>query len=240
MLSVLYYLFLIVLCTSGLVISIVALAVTYPFQKSRLVVHKITRGMVCIFFAVPPFWRHKVIGLEHIDRKKTYVIVSNHRAMTDIPSLYYLPLNFRWVSKREVFRIPFFGQFLSVHGDICIDRGNATAAMDQLLRDGKLWIGRGASVAIFPEGTRSRDGEIHRFKSGAFMLAREAGVEILPVVMDGSSTLINENRLFNWRNTLKIKVLPPVTTAHIASTELKVVIEEVHASMCEALNEIRK
>ncbi|MEG2613067.1 MAG: lysophospholipid acyltransferase family protein [Alistipes sp.] len=239
MLSLLFYLFLVVICTSFLVVSIVALGVTYPFQKSRRVVHEISRCMVRIFFFVPLTWRHKVLGMEHIDRSKSYVIVINHSAMTDIPSLYFLPLNFRWVSKREVFKLPFFGQFLSVHGDICINRGHGAEALEQLLRDGKLWLSRGASVAIFPEGTRSKDGEIHRFKTGAFTLAREAGVDLLPVVVDGTKRMIKKNKLFNWHNTVTLSVLSPITAAQIATMETKVLMEQVHDAMSTALAEIR-
>ncbi|MEG2366377.1 MAG: lysophospholipid acyltransferase family protein [Alistipes sp.] len=239
MLSLLFYLFLVVICTAFLVVSVVALGVTYPFQKSRRVVHEISRCMVRIFFFVPLTWRHKVIGMNHIDRRKNYVIVINHSAMTDIPSLYFLPLNFRWVSKREVFRLPFFGQFLSVHGDICIDRGHGAEALEQLLRDGKLWLGRGASVAIFPEGTRSKDGAIHRFKTGAFTLAREAGVDILPVVMDGTRTMVQKNRLFNWHNTVTVRVLAPISAEQIAHTEPKVLMDQVREQMSEALAEVR-
>lgn len=239
MLSLLYYIFLVFLCTFFMILSAVALVITYPFEKSRLLVQWLTRIMVKIFFAIPPMWRHKVIGLENIDTSKSYVIVLNHSSMIDIPSLYYLPLNFRWVSKREVFKIPFFGQFLMIHGDICINRGRATEALDKLLKDGNLWISRGASVAIFPEGTRSKDGEIHRFKSGAFSLAKDAGVDILPVVMDGTTTLIKPNKIFTWRNTITVKVLPPVSAEHIARVETSELIAEVHELMVEALNEIR-
>ncbi|MEG2771203.1 MAG: lysophospholipid acyltransferase family protein [Alistipes sp.] len=240
MISTLYYLFLVLLCGSFMILSAIALVVTYPFDKSRRVVHALTRVMVGTFFFVPPFWRQKVSGLEHVDRSKSYVMVINHRSMIDIPSLYYVPLNFRWVSKREVFKIPFFGQFLSLHGDICINRGRAPAAMDQLLRDGKLWISRGASIAVFPEGTRSKDGEIHRFKAGAFTLAKGTGVEILPVVMDGTSTLIKPNRIFSWHNTINVRVLPPLSVAHIEATELHELMDEVHGQMVVALKEIRE
>jgi len=76
-----------------------------------------------------------VEGLEHVDRKKSYVIVLNHNTVIDIPTLYYIPLNFRWVSKREVFKTPFFGQYLILHGDICINRGRASEALEQMVRD---------------------------------------------------------------------------------------------------------
>ncbi len=240
MLSLVYYIFLVFLCAFFLLLSALALLVTYPFDKPRRVVHELSRILVRIFFAIPPMWRFRIEGMEHVDKRKSYVIVINHRAMTDIPTLYFLPLNFRWVSKREVFKIPFFGQFLSIHGDICIDRGRTAEAMEQLNREGKLWISRGASVAIFPEGTRSRTGEINRFKAGAFILAREAGVEILPVVMNGTTTLVKKNRLFNWRNKIAIKVLPPVPVEQVAATEPKEMMEQVRERMVEAYDEIRK
>ena len=112
-------------------------------------------------------------------------------------------------------------------------------ALEQMVRDGKLWISRGASVAVFPEGTRSKDGEIHRFKAGAFTLAREAGVEILPVVLDGTKTLIRKNAMFNWGNRITIRVLPPVPAAKVVSTETHVLMEEVHDAMSAALAQIR-
>ena len=240
MISGIYYLFLVLLCTLFMVLSAVALVLCYPFDKGRRVVHELSRILVRIFFFIPLRWRQRVIGRELIDRKKRYVIVVNHNTVFDIPTLYYIPLNFRWVSKREVFKVPFFGQYLVLHGDICIDRGRAAEAMEQLLREGRLWISRGASVAIFPEGTRSKDGEIHRFKAGAFTLAREAGVEILPVVLDGTRTLIRRNLLFNWGNRITIRVLPPVSREEIASTEVHELMERVHDRMAAALAEIRQ
>ena len=239
MLSLLYYLFAIALCTVFMVLSAVALVLCWPFDRGRRVVHELSRVLVRIFFFVPPRWRQRVVGLEHVDRSKQYVIVLNHNTVIDIPALYYLQLNFRWVSKREVFRVPFFGQYLVLHGDICIDRGRAAEAMEQLLREGKKWIARGASIAIFPEGTRSKDGEIHRFKAGAFTLAKEAGVEILPVVLEGTRTLIRRNLAFNWGNRITLRVLPPVSAKRVVAADLHELMEEVHTAMCEALNELR-
>ncbi len=239
MLSALYYLLLVLLCTLFMILSALALVVCYPFDRGRRTVHELSRILVRIFFFLPPFWRQRVIGRELIDRKKRYVIVINHNTVIDIPTLYYIPLNFRWVSKREVFKTPFFGQYLILHGDICINRGRASEALEQMVRDGKLWISRGASVAVFPEGTRSKDGEIHRFKAGAFTLAREAGVEILPVVLDGTKTLIRKNAMFNWGNRITIRVLPPVPAAKVVSTETHVLMEEVHDAMSAALAQIR-
>lgn len=239
MISALYYLFLVILCTVFMVLSAVALVVCSPFDKGRRAVHELSRILVRTFFLVPPFWRQRVVGLENVDKSKRYVILVNHNTVIDIPALYYIPLNFRWVSKREVYKVPFFGQYLFLHGDICIDRGRASEAMEQLLREGKQWIARGASVAVFPEGTRSRDGEIHRFRAGAFTLAKEAGVEILPVVLNGTKSLIKKNGAFDWRNRIVIRVLRPVSVEEVRTTEVHDLMERVRERMVRALAEMK-
>lgn len=239
MLTLIFCIYTTAICTVMLIVSAVALLVTYPFDKQRKVVHELSRLLVNMFYIVPPRWKRQVEGLEYADPKKPYVIVINHRSMTDIMALYFVPLQFRWVSKREVFRIPFIGRFLILHGDIAIERGNGAEAMHKVIEHGKEWLGRGVSVAIFPEGTRSKDGEIHRFKSGAFALAKEAGVEILPVVMEGTHSMLRKNHMFRWNNTIKIKILPPVTAQQVAQTDQKELADMVHAQMAAALNELR-
>ncbi|MEG1622568.1 MAG: lysophospholipid acyltransferase family protein [Alistipes sp.] len=240
MLSILFYIYASLLCTVFMIFSAVVLVLSWPFDKSRRLVHGLSQIMVHLFFGLPPFWHHRVIGLEHVDRTKSYVMVLNHRAMTDIPALYYVPLNFRWVSKREVFRLPFFGQFLRLHGDICIDRGHGSEAMEQLLRDGGLWISRGASVAVFPEGTRSKDGELHRFKIGAFELAKEAGVPILPIVLDGTTTLVKPNKAFNWHNMVTVRVLPAISAEQVATMDVKALAAEAHQRMATELEKMKQ
>lgn len=240
MFSLIFAIYTLVELTFWFIVSWIVLAVCYPFDKARKAVHWCSK-MICMFFwKVPPTWKQRVEGLEHIDPNKSYVITINHQSMADIISLYFLPLNFRWVSKEEVFRIPYIGPLLIAHGDIPIQRGRAAVAMAKVVNDGKMWISRGASIAIFPEGTRSKTGEIQRFKGGAFALAKEAGVEILPVVMDGTATVLKKNKLFNWRNVLTVKVLPPISVEKVASTDTTELANEVHDMMAAALAEIRK
>ena len=174
MLTILYYIFTLLQVSVLFVLSIIVLAVTYPFDKSRRWVHECSRWICGLLYGVPPFIRRTIDGVENIDKNKAYVMVLNHNSGFDIFAAYKIPLNFRWVSKREVFRVPFMGPLLTIHGDIPIERGNASEAMAKMLRLGKLWLSRGVSVAIFPEGTRSKTGQINRFKAGAFNLAKEA------------------------------------------------------------------
>ena len=241
MLTLIFAVYTIVVLTLFFILSFVALIVCYPFDKRRRVVHELSRWLCFSWWYAPFTWRRKISGLENVDKNKPYVIVINHNSMVDIIALYFVRLNFRWVSKQEVFRMPYIGPMLWMHGDIAIKRGRAAESMAKVIRDGKMWLDRGVSVAIFPEGTRSKDGEIHRFKGGAFALAKEAGVEILPVVMDGTTEVFKPKSIFfNWKHQLTLKVLPPISAEKVLATEPSDMAKEVQEMMTEALAEIRK
>ena len=240
MLTLIYAIYTFIICTVMLILSALAFVVTVPFDKKRKVIHELSRVLVYMFVMLPPTWKRRVEGLEHIEKDKPYVIVINHQSIFDVMMLYLVPtIVFRWVSKREVYRIPFFGRFLMLHGDIAIDRKQGSRAMRKVMEQGKMWLDRGVSVAIFPEGTRSKDGEIHRFKAGAFALAKEAGVGILPVVMDGSTSLMTPKKFVNWRNEFVIKMLPAVSAEQVASADQAELMEQTQKRMIEALAEIR-
>ena len=239
MLTILYYIFTLLQVSVLFVLSIIVLAVTYPFDKSRRWVHECSRWICGLLYGVPPFIRRTIDGVENIDKNKAYVMVLNHNSGFDIFAAYKIPLNFRWVSKREVFRVPFMGPLLTIHGDIPIERGNASEAMAKMLRLGKLWLSRGVSVAIFPEGTRSKTGQINRFKAGAFNLAKEAEVEILPIVMTGTNEFFRKGWLVNWRNRVGIRVLPPVPVEQIRAMEVKELMQQTQERMVEALAQLR-
>ena len=228
-----------IICLVMEIISAVALLLTFPFDKQRKVVHELSRALVYMFVMVPPLWKRRVEGLENIKKGKSYVIVINHQSMIDIMMLYLVPMIFRWVSKKEVHRIPFIGRFLMMHGDIAIDRKHGSKAMRKVIEQGKMWLGRGVSVAMFPEGTRSKDGQINRFKAGAFALAKDAGVGILPVVMDGSTTMFKPSKMINWRNEFVIRVLPPISAEQVASIEQNELMEQTRQLMIEELAQIR-
>ena len=240
MLSVLYYIFTLLQVTFWFIVSILVLIVTYPFDKSRRWVHECSRCICFMLYDLFPFAKRTIDGLENIDTKKPYVMALNHNSGFDIFTAYKIPMNFRWVSKREVFWVPFMGPLLSIHGDIPIERGNPKKAMAKVSRLGKLWLSRGATVAIFPEGTRSKDGQIHNFKLGAFSLAKEAGVEILPVVMTGTTDAFKKGWLVNWRHRVAIRVLKPVPVEEVASLDAKELAQQVRERMVTALAELRE
>lgn len=240
MLSLLYYLVVIAVALVLYLASFIALVVCYPFDRKRVVVHTLSKWITDTIFGLPPFMKREVIGLENIDPKKAYVMTLNHNSMADIITIYNLPLVFKWVSKKEVYRIPIVGRLLYAHGDIVINRASAKEAMQLVHERGKEWLAKGASVAIFPEGTRSKDGEIHNFKAGAFLLAKDAGAPILPIVLNNTNKMMRKGWLMNWRNHITIKILPPISAEEVAERSVKEVMADVQSSMTEALAEIRK
>ncbi len=234
--NLLYYIIVLVAVTVFLIATLLVFPFTVPFQKSRRAVHEISRGISMFFFRTPPRWKTRVEGLEHVDKKQVYVIVLNHRSMVDIPMLYWVPLNFRWVAKSTLRTMPFIGQYMWLHGDILIPRDNPRRAISMIRDDGAMWLKqRRVCVAIFPEGTRSKTGEIGGFKPTAFALARDAGVAILPVVLDGSDMVGKKGRL-PWKHNFTVKVLPPVSAEEIARRDPKEVMEEVRGRMVNAKN----
>ncbi|MBO5902830.1 MAG: 1-acyl-sn-glycerol-3-phosphate acyltransferase [Tidjanibacter sp.] len=188
-----------------------------------------------LFVAVPG-WKLKIEGAENLDPQQPYVVVINHRSMLDIPVMFNIPYMFKWVSKREVYRIPVFGWVLWERGDIAINRGNATSTKE-MMEKGKAYLAKGVSVNMFPEGTRSKDGEIHRYKDGAFYLAHDAGVAILPCVMDGTDRLFDGWKIA--RCTVRLRVLPPIPAEEVVVSEPKVLSKRVQAMAVEAMAEIK-
>lgn len=240
MLSFLFYIFVLAWSLVIYVMTFIALLLCYPFDKKRFVVHKLSKWITDAFFGFGLVMKRKVEGIENLDPKGTYVMVLNHNSMVDILSIYNLPLVFKWVSKREVYRIPIVGRLLLAHGDIVINRASTKEAMQLVHTRGKQWLAKGASVAIFPEGTRSKDSEIHNFKAGAFILAKDAEVPILPIVLDGTDRVVRKGFFMNWSNRITIKILPPVSKQDVVERPIKEVMAEVHDNMVNALAEIRK
>lgn len=239
MLTFLYFIVILLVALVLYVASFIALVVCYPFDKKRVVVHTLSIWITNAVFGFSGI-RRKVIGMENIDPKASYVMVLNHNSMADIITIYNLPLVFKWVSKREVYRIPIIGRLLFAHGDIVINRASAKEAMQLVHDKGKEWLSKGASVAIFPEGTRSKDREIHNFKAGAFLLAKDAGVPILPIVLDNTDKMMRKGFFMNWSNRITIKVLPPISKEEVEARSVKEIMAEVHDSMVATLAEVRE
>ena len=206
------------------------------FDRKGRVMQWACRFWSSSLFVAVPGWKLKVEGAENLDPQRPCVVVINHRSMLDIPVMFNLNYLFKWVSKREVYKIPVFGWVLWERGDIAINRGNA-ASTKEMMEKGKAFLANGISVNMFPEGTRSKDGEIHRYKDGAFYLAHDAGVQILPCVMDGPDRLFDGWKIA--RCTVRLRLLPPISAEEVVASEPKELSERVQAMSAEALAEIK-
>ena len=154
-----------------------------------------------------------VKGTEKLDPDRSYIYMPNHQSNADIPLLLgRLPVQFRWLAKAELFRIPLFGRAMRGVGYISIDRSNRKSAFESLARAART-IRNGTSVLIFPEGTRSRDGHILPFKKGGFVLAVDSGVPIVPVIIRGTREIIPKGRLLIRPAPVVMEILDPVETA---------------------------
>lgn len=195
-----------------------------PFDRKGTINFAYSRLWGFLLIHLNPFWHVDVEGLENIDPSKTYVIISNHQSMFDIPLFYYIPNNFRWVSKREVLKVPIIGWVLWMQHGITIKRGTVDSAK-RMIVDGQRLISKGVSIAVFPEGTRTKTGAMGKFLPGAFLLASRCNVPILPIVLDGSYQLMTGH---HFNHKLKVKILPPVSEQEIASMKLSALSEKMN------------
>lgn len=152
----------------------------------------------------------QVKGLEHIVPGKPYIVVANHTSMIDIAVVYAaIPINMRFVLKRELAKVPFIGWYAWGMGMIFVDRGNTAKAVDSLKR-AAVRVRNGANVVAFPEGTRSLDGRIKPFKKGVFVLALEAGIDILPVAIEGAERVLPRDGFKVRPGVIQVSIAPPV------------------------------
>lgn len=151
--------------------------------------------------------RCKTEGLENITPDETYLITANHQSIADIPIIgAHIPLNMRVLAKKELFKIPLFGQAMWLYDFVAIDRKNRHSAVKSLERARKKM--KYCSYLVFPEGTRSRDGHVGRFKSGALILT-EKGCKILPVAIIGADKIIKTGELNVHPGEVRVKIFPP-------------------------------
>jgi 1-acyl-sn-glycerol-3-phosphate acyltransferase len=169
----------------------------------------------------------KVEGLENIKGKGPFIFMSNHQGSYDIFVLLgHLPFQFKWLVKKELFAIPFFGWVMGAAGYISLDR-QGTRETVEAMNQAAQKIREGMSVVIFPEGSRSPDGSIQPFKKGGFTLAMKAKVPIIPISIAGSREIMPKDRLTASSGEIRIKVGNPIETEPYTLRDRAVLMEKV-------------
>lgn len=163
--------------------------------------------------------RVRVEGLDNVPHE-TAIYCVNHQSAMDIPVLFvHLPVQFRFLAKRPLFNLPFLGWHLSRSGHIPVDRGQPRKAFRSFDQAAER-IRSGVPVVLFPEGTRSRDGELHAFKGGSFYLALEAGVPIVPITLNGTRHVHEPDTLHVRSGLTEMIIHPPISTAGLTSQDV--------------------
>ena len=187
--------------------------------------------LLCLLAGV----RVEVEGFQNIDPNQTYIFAGNHSSQYDIFSFQgYFPHDFRWIAKKELFRVPIFGQAMHKVGYIPIDRAHGRQALKSLDEAARR-IAAGSSVLIFPEGTRSPDGRLQEFKTGAVLLAIKAGVPIVPLGFLGSHQVLPKGRLIPNNGTITIRIGKPIATAHYKLTDKQQLARDLQEAVQQLL-----
>ncbi len=216
-------------------VSIFLWVTTVLFDRRRFILHQFTCRWSDIILGINPYWKVKVEGREKIDKKEVYIMVSNHQSGADILVLFKLHRHFKWVAKRELFNIPFIGWNMWLNGYIPIQRsrGRSKLQMMDLAADS---IREGNSMILFPEGTRSPDGKLQPYKTGAFRLALKTRTPILPVVLKETHRAIKKGGLLIHKNDrIRLIVLDPIPYTTFQDLDAKEIATLVHERTIQAL-----
>ena len=174
-----------------------------------------------------------VTGMSNIDPASPYIYMPNHQSNFDIPVLLgHLRVQFRWLAKMELFKIPIFGRAMRKAGYISIDRNNRESAFKSLAVAANQ-IKNGVSVLIFPEGTRSRDGNIQSFKKGGFVVAIDAGVPIVPVVITGTRAIMPKGKFRGYKGQVRMDIQKPIPTSTYTRETKAALMESVRRVISE-------
>jgi 1-acyl-sn-glycerol-3-phosphate acyltransferase len=207
---------------------VIVFVFTAPFDPGRYAVGRWLRRAAVACVMIVPFWKFRTSGVHISDPRRPYVAVANHESLADIFLLSHLPWEMKWLSKDLIFKLPIMGWMMTMAGDIPVsrkDRQSRVRALEQC-RDR---LRKRVSVMILPEGTRSTTGELLPFKDGAFRLAVEEQVPILPIVVAGTRDAMRKGSLMFGRALAEARVLPPIDTKGATLKDVGRLRDEVRA-----------
>ena len=220
-------------------IFVVVWLLTVLFDKKLIILHYLANFWGSLFTILVPGWKIEILNKDKIYKNKTNIIVANHQSQEDILLMYRLGIPFRWISKAEIFKIPIYGWLMYLKGDIKLQR-SSKASIKKMLVDAEKVLNKGCSITIFPEGTRSKTGELGNFKEGAFKLAQKAKVSIIPIVIYGTGQqLIYPNAMFKGKHKVTMKILDEITYQDIKDIETKDLSRKVRDLIEHEINQFK-
>jgi 1-acyl-sn-glycerol-3-phosphate acyltransferase len=187
--------------------------VAWPFDPKKNAAHFVARTWARLLLRVNPACRITIEGeenLQEIGGNGAAVLCANHQSMADIVGLYYLGYPFKWISKKEIAYVPIIGWAMILAGYIFLKRGDKESIKACMAKSHE-WLGRGVSITMFPEGTRTFDGRLKSFKDGAFRMSADSGRPVVPVVLHGTKDLVQKGSWkFAARTRIVVRVGKPI------------------------------
>jgi 1-acyl-sn-glycerol-3-phosphate acyltransferase len=236
--SVVFWAFFVLSLPPLFAIALIVYLLTAPFDRRRLVLHLWSCAWGTFYLVVSPIWRVRVTGRERLPWRGPAVLVANHLSMLDILVLYALFRPFKWVAKAELFRVPFVGWNMWINDYVGLRRGDRES-IRKMMEHCRAHLARGTPVLLFPEGTRSRDGHLQAFKDGAFRLAVEANVPVIPIVVMGTAEVLPKNGfMLRKRMDARVQVLEPLHPSAYGSVDA--LREASRAAIAAALPEANR
>ncbi len=212
--------------------------VTGPFDPLRKAVHMFSCWWGHHYVRWNPFWRFRFEGFENLPKNQPCVLISNHQSYFDIMVLYGLCVPYKWVSKTTIFKMPFVGWNMSLNQYVRLLREDMKS-IKQMMKDCRMWLDKGTSIMIFPEGTRSVNGELGEYRIGPFKLAADCNVPVVPIVINGTQKIMPKGTIWlNFRSDITVKVLPPVKADEFKGNA-RAFRDAVQSSVKASLDEIR-
>jgi 1-acyl-sn-glycerol-3-phosphate acyltransferase len=201
------------------------------FDRTGNFAHRCARAWASLILKTTGV-RVSVKGLEHLEPGRSYVFAANHQSIYDIPIVFTsIPFQLRIVAKESLGRIPFMGWHLHRAGHLLVDRRNPGPDIVQKMRR---LVGESSSLIVFPEGTRSRDGAVGRFKKGSFLVAMDAGLPVVPVSITNSRNVMRKGELMVCPGEVEVTIHPPVPTAGVSKDDVLAFAERVRTAVASA------
>jgi len=235
--NLLYWPYLLSTCVLLFAPALVIWLVTLPFDREKKLLHRFTCLWGAHYLAWAPFAGTRVEGLERARSAAPCIYVANHQSMVDILAVFALRTPFLWVSKVENFYVPFLGWNMWLNRYVPLKRGHLPSIM-RMVRTCHRRLREGHNLFVFPEGTRSPDGNLIPFFPGAFRLAVRFGVPIVPVVIDGTGYILPKKQLYIRPRVVTLRVLDPITPASCENDHRRM-LELCHTRMQRELDVMR-
>jgi 1-acyl-sn-glycerol-3-phosphate acyltransferase len=237
--SVWIWLVFIVAIIPGMLLIILTYLIGKLTDKRLVLVHWAATAWAWILLHSCPYWKVKYYNFDNVPKKQACVIVSNHQSMLDILVLHRVHRPFKWVSKAENFKTPVVGWVLTLNECLRIERGKSSSATN-LFKAARKTLAMGTSLILFPEGTRSVDGTMRSFKEGAFIMAKESDVPILPIVLDGNYlSLPKQGLMLKQASNIIVKALPVIPVEVVREKSAKELMDYCRTLIANELEAIR-